>query len=160
MGTMRGRELLEKATDDALVERMRCGDGDALAELFGRYQPELRGYLHGMTGDPELASDLVQEVFVRAWRYAGSYRGAGSVRGWLFAIARNERVDVIKKRSRERQHQEADRDGPSVEAVDERPGPDRVVSGQERLVRLRRALGRLPDGSRALLLMARVDGMS
>ena len=73
------------------------------ADLRGLYEShagELFGFALPTLGDRGAAEDLVQEVFLRAWLRAETYRpGRGPVRGWLFAIARNLAIDAARKRA-------------------------------------------------------------
>ena len=146
--------------DDLLVERMGGGDPSALSELFRRYGDEVLGYLVGVTRDRELAADLRQEVFLRAWRYATSYRGPGSVRGWLFSIARNERHDAFRAASKNRTLVAAPGDDAASEPVDDGPGPHRIVVSQERLQQVQSALEELPVAAREILVLSRIEGMT
>lgn len=140
---------------------MSRADGEALSELHRRYGKEVLDYLVGMTRDPDLAADVRQEVFLRAWRYADSYRHRGSVRGWLFVIARNERVDALQRRTRDRALSVAEpTDERREDPPDQSPDPYRIVAGQERMERLQEALWDLSEPTRELLLLARVEGMT
>ena len=142
--------------DQRLMDLDRAGQPVALGELFHRHHRELFGFLCRMTGDRELAADLVQEVFLRAWKHRKSYRSVGSVRGWLYQIARNLRSDAQRR---------ADRDlllerGLDWDETDPRPEPIRGLVASERLGVLSRALVRLPESQREILVLARVQGLS
>lgn len=60
------------------------------------HEPELRGYLNHRVGDPALADDLVQDVFLKAMRYGKRFCVLDSPRGWLFQVARNTLVDKLR----------------------------------------------------------------
>jgi RNA polymerase sigma-70 factor, ECF subfamily len=87
------------ASDATLVERLPSDDsGDELRELYRRYSAELFGFAFNALGDRELAEEVVQDVFARAWRAAGSYDPRrASVRTWLYSIARNRIVDARRR---------------------------------------------------------------
>ena len=75
-------------------------DKAALAVLFGMYGPRVKSMLLRQGAEPAAAEDLVQETFVTVWRKAGQYsseRGAPST--WIFTIARNLRIDHLRKQS-------------------------------------------------------------
>jgi len=89
-------------TSDAdLMERLR-GDatGEALRELYRAYAGELLGFALHALGERGVAEEVVQEVFLRAWRRADSYDPArGSVRTWLYQIARHAIIDARRRAS-------------------------------------------------------------
>jgi RNA polymerase sigma-70 factor, ECF subfamily len=77
------------ASDEALVK--------SLYEEHGR---ALLAYVTRVTGDRTLAEDVLQETLIRAWRHAGSLtESAGSIRGWLFTVARNVMTDRMRARA-------------------------------------------------------------
>jgi RNA polymerase sigma-70 factor (ECF subfamily) len=86
-------------SDATLVERLpRDDSGDELRELYRRYSGQLFGFACNALGDRELAEEVVQDVFARAWRHAQDYdRRRASVRTWLYSIARNRVVDARRR---------------------------------------------------------------
>jgi RNA polymerase sigma-70 factor (ECF subfamily) len=90
------------ATSDVqLLQRMRGDDtGEAVRALYRAYSGELFGFALNALGERGVAEDIVQEVFTRAWRHAGSYDpGRGSVRTWLYQIARHAIIDARRRAS-------------------------------------------------------------
>ena len=89
-------------TDDAaLLARVAGGDwGEALAQLYDRYEKRLYGLGLRLLGDAGLAEELVQETFVRLWRQAARYDpGRGSVATFVFTIARRLAIDLWRRPS-------------------------------------------------------------
>jgi RNA polymerase sigma-70 factor (ECF subfamily) len=86
-------------SDATLVERLPRDDGgDELRELYRRYSGELFGFACNALSDRDLAEEVVQDVFARAWRHAGDYDPRrASVRTWLYSIARNRVVDARRR---------------------------------------------------------------
>ena len=86
-------------SDATLVERLPGDDsGDELRELYRRYSGELFGFACNALGDREVAEEVVQDVFARAWRAAADYDPKrASVRTWLYTIARNRIVDARRR---------------------------------------------------------------
>ena len=80
------------------MARLARGDEQALAELHRRWAKPLLSFVRGMCGDPVLAEDLVQEVFVRVWRAAPRYEPTAKFSTWLFHIARNHWLNEREKR--------------------------------------------------------------
>jgi RNA polymerase sigma-70 factor (ECF subfamily) len=86
-------------SDATLVERLPLdASGEELRELYRRYSGELYGFALNALSDRELAEEVVQDVFARAWRHARAYDSRrGSVRTWLYAITRNRIVDARRR---------------------------------------------------------------
>ena len=93
-------------SDEELVALYREDRGcrareDAAAELFLRYQTRVTRWCFRFTHDRESASDLAQEILLRAFRHLDSYRGESRFSTWLYVIARNLCMSAIQKRSNE-----------------------------------------------------------
>jgi RNA polymerase sigma-70 factor (ECF subfamily) len=110
-------------TDAELIQRMRGDDtGEAVRDLYRAYSGELYGFALNALGERGAAEEVVQEVFTRAWRHAGSYDpGRGSVRTWLYQIARHAIIDTRRRASVRPSlplHEPAEQDvagGPTIE---------------------------------------------
>ena len=90
------------ATSDAqLLQRMRGDDtGEAMRALYRTYSGEMFGFALNSLGERGAAEEVVQEVFTRAWRHSGTYDpGRGSVRTWLYQIARHAIIDARRRAS-------------------------------------------------------------
>ena len=95
-------ELFSRAdrTDDAsLLAGLGIGDEAASTAFVRRFQGAVYGLALSVTREPGLAEDISQEVFVRAWRAAGSYDARrASVLTWLLTITRNAAIDAVRTR--------------------------------------------------------------
>lgn len=91
--------LTDRAADVALVEGLAVDDQSAAVAFVRRFQSAVFGLAVSITRDRGLAEDVSQEVFVRAWRAAGSYdRRKASVLTWLLTITRNAAIDAVRTR--------------------------------------------------------------
>ena len=90
-----------EATDAELIGWARRGDGEAIGRLVQRYSPRLYRYLVRMVGDPSLAEDLLQDTWLRVVERLYRYNPALSFVTWLFAVARNAAIDVLRQRARQ-----------------------------------------------------------
>src|ERR671934_2743191 len=89
----------EPAADRELISRMRLGDQSALEALYSRYGGLVYALALRIVGDPELAREVLQDTFLRAWNQVASYDAArGHVPAWLMGIARNRAIDVLRSR--------------------------------------------------------------
>jgi RNA polymerase sigma-70 factor (ECF subfamily) len=85
-----GRRSIAELDDETLVERAgNGGDNAAFAELVRRHQGKVRGLLLRLTGNPTLADDLAQEVFLRAYRGLVGFEGRSRFSTWVYRIAYN-----------------------------------------------------------------------
>jgi RNA polymerase sigma-70 factor (ECF subfamily) len=117
------------------------------ADLFARHHLALFRFVYRATGRPDVAEDVVQDVFVRVVRGLETYRADGRDAAWLFAIARRLLLDRHRAAVRRPEAAEAD---PNAHAVD---------PGQERSLAIDEALAQLPDDDRDVFLMREVGGL-
>jgi RNA polymerase sigma-70 factor, ECF subfamily len=143
------------ATDAQLIEQMRTDDtGEALRALYRSYAGELFGFALNSLGERGIAEEVVQEVFTRAWRHAGSYDPQrASVRTWLYQIARHAIIDA-RRRAAVR---------PPM-AMHEQTGADEVVgpSIEQAMLgwQVAAALERLTPEHRQMIRLAYFQGMT
>ena len=91
------------ARDRQILKRVAQGEAAAVAELYDDYGRLVFSLIVRVVGDATVAEDLVQDVFVRVWHSAATYRPElGSVRGWLMAIAHHRAVDELRRHYKER----------------------------------------------------------
>jgi RNA polymerase sigma-70 factor (TIGR02960 family) len=96
-GTRKGPTTVETT---ALVTRARAGDGDAFRELTEPYRRELEVHCYRMLGSVQDAEDALQDVLLTAWRGIGGFEGRSSVRTWLYRIATNRCLNLIRDAGR------------------------------------------------------------
>lgn len=75
--------------DEQLLRNIADGDREAFQMLYGRYGLEILRFLIARLDDRRSAEDVLQNVMLVVWRQAAAYKREGSVRGWLYGIARN-----------------------------------------------------------------------
>jgi RNA polymerase sigma-70 factor, ECF subfamily len=119
--------------------------------LFERYSQDIYRFALYLSGDQPLAEDICQETFVRAWVTPGTI-GAGTVKAYLFMIARNLYKDELTRKARQIALDD--------NAVDPKPGPDAIAGGRLELDAVLKALQALTEIDRAALLMSAQDGLS
>jgi RNA polymerase sigma-70 factor (ECF subfamily) len=139
--------VLDSETDPGLVAAYRGGDERAAAALVRRHAPALGRFLYSSGADPADVEDLVQEAFYRAFRRLDGWRGAASLRSWLFTIAGNLLRDQYRKRKGRQVISIADHD--VVDGAD----PYEELAAAESEARLRAGLADLPRLQREVFLM-------
>ena len=114
--------------------------------------PHLRAFGRSLTGNADLADDLVQETLMKAWAKQENFRLGTNMQAWLVTILRNSYYSQMRKRGREVQ----DSDGVFTERLSVAPAHDGVMD----LADFRRALNNLPDDQREALLLVGASGFS
>lgn len=97
--------MANSMSDEELMAQVRSGVGEMLGVLFERYHVPLFNFYLKLTGDRTASEDLVQEVFFRILKYRQSYRPETPFRAWMYQIARNARVDLLRKRRPETEYE-------------------------------------------------------
>ena len=141
--------------DAQLMERLReDATGEALRALYREYAGELLGFALNSLGERGAAEEIVQEVFTRAWRHAERYDPArGSVRTWLYQIARHAIIDM-RRRASARPALAAGE--PALEATTGRDSIEQAMLGWQ----VAAALERLTPEHRQMIRLAHFQGMS
>src|SRR5258707_9423815 len=88
-----------EVTDKALVQSMADADKRALKLLYVRHHVHVYRYVMRLTGNESMAEEVVNEVFLEAWRHAREFEGRSRVATWLMAIARFKAISECRRRS-------------------------------------------------------------
>lgn len=83
-------------TDAALVARFKAGDPEAIRDLYRVYGGPVTTVARSIVRDAELAADVVQQTFVKAWRSSDQFEGTRELAPWLYAIARRTAIDALR----------------------------------------------------------------
>jgi RNA polymerase sigma-70 factor (ECF subfamily) len=136
-----------------LIVQAQQGDRQAFGELVRSNREGVVNVVYQMCGDANLAQDAAQEAFVRAWKRLPSYRPRSPFRNWVYRIANNAALDVLR-----RQRETVDVD--ALPLASSGAGPEATVEKEERAARVRQAVLELPDASRAVLVLREYEGFS
>ena len=139
-------ELIKK------VETLK--DTSAFEELFNHFAPRVKAFLMKSGADPQMAEECSQEVMATVWRKAHLFDPArASVSTWIFTIARNKKIDAIRKLNRPEPEQ-------LYPEQDYEPDQEEVVELQQETERLATALEELPEKQRVLIEKAYLGELS
>jgi RNA polymerase sigma-70 factor (ECF subfamily) len=140
-----------RAAEWRLVQDARAGDMAAFERLYRDNERRVFALCMRLSADPALAEELTQEVFVRAWRKLGSFKGQSAFSSWLYPLTVN--VALTERRSRRRRLARVvpTDDGATPEAEAPSPTPETGFD-------LEKALAGLPPGARRVFVLHDVEG--
>ncbi|WKX69315.1 RNA polymerase sigma factor [Streptomyces sp. XD-27] len=148
---------LGRVPDEALLAGLASGDPEIAVAFVRRFQRMVFGIAIAVVGDPQIAEDIAQQTFERAWRHAQVYDSRrGSVQTWLMTIAHNLAIDAVRAR----------KPAPiAPEDLDALLGvvtdtPEQRVLADESSSRMRAAVATLPREQARALVMAAIYGMT
>jgi len=139
-------------SSEELIRRARNGDDEAFRLIFERYIRPIISFIFDMVGRRELAEDLAQETFVRAYKNLNSLRDETRLSTWLFGIAKNVARESLRARIREDRKVELDQ-GPALELSDDLPLPDGQLLNKELNRVIQVALGNLDEDKRLVFTL-------
>jgi RNA polymerase sigma-70 factor, ECF subfamily len=155
--------------DQAVIDRARSGDSDAFRVLVERHSRALFRLSFRMTGNESDAEDVVQETFLRAYRQLGKFDGRANFGTWLYRIAANYALDLVRARSRRGEKiWEAGaaaggvREGasdPLLTSAAKDPGPERLAMSSQVRERVAEAMDELSPAERTAFVLRHFEGM-
>jgi len=154
----------ETRTDEALIARVQRGEKAAFDVLVLRYQHRIVKLVGRYVRNPSDALDVAQEVFIKAYRALGNFRGESAFYTWLYRIAINTAKNHLAARSR--RPKEVDLTGPDGEplAIDDLQAddetPEKVMLVAEIKATILRTMAALPEDLRTAITLREIDGMS
>jgi len=144
-----------------VIERVLNGDTDAFGILVKRYEKQIVNYVFRMIGNYQDALELSQEVFLKAYLALKSYKSEYSFSTWLYKIARNRTIDFIRKKKLNTVSIEGKGNEDSLKPQYEDSGlrPDEVYEKKRRANLVEKAVAKLPEEYREVIIMYHVDGL-
>jgi len=144
-----------EVSETEVIRSAQSGDRNAFSELVRIHARGVFNVVYRMCGDELIAEDAAQETFIRAWQNLSSYRPQMPLRNWLYRIAFNAGMDMLRKEKRILPNAIED-----LNLTDGQPGLESQVSQQERTQLVQKAILSLPDASRAVLVLREYEDMS
>ncbi|HYU56960.1 MAG TPA: sigma-70 family RNA polymerase sigma factor [Actinomycetota bacterium] len=137
-------------SDEELVRRYRAGDGGAFTDLVRRHEPRVYNLALRMLGRAEDARDAAQDTFLTVLRKLDGFRGDARFTTWLYRVTSNTCYDLLRKRRRE---------GPATDELPETAAPDDPESAAIARADVARAIGKVPEEFRLVLLLHDVEDL-
>jgi RNA polymerase sigma-70 factor (ECF subfamily) len=153
---------LDDQDDQTLARMVASGSPEALETLYNRYSRAVMSFGTRMLGDRQSGEELVQEVFLKAWRLSHNYSAdRGSYITWLLSITHNLAIDEIRKRNR--RPQRADSTDPVLLLLnqsDQSPGTEASAELNELRTIMVGAINSLPEAQRLAVELAFYRGLT
>lgn len=143
---------MDTLPDNALMLKVKNGDIDKMGLLYERYHHHLFRFLFNMTRQKELSEDMVQNVFLRMLKYPDGFMGFGEFKMWMYHIARNTLYDHFRKVKRTPVHTDVKE---YEEKIEGEHHTDAQLEKEQELRTLEKAMGKLSDENRELLILCR-----
>ena len=155
---------LGRASDEDLMRRTQLGDKQAFSLLYERYSASVLSYLYRMLGNLEDVESIGQEVFLRAFRFAPTYRYPQKFSTWLFTITRNLAINQSRRRKRSPIRNVTEL---NLEGIDMSGDPYQVaahatddVEKREEIARVLQALDGLPTDQKEVIVLGVFQDLS
>lgn len=142
-------------TEASLIARAQKGDRDAFGELVRCHHPGVVNVVYRMCGDVELAEDAAQDAFIQAWLHLPSFRPGTSLRNWIYRIAVNAALDVLR-----REPKAPLVDLETLSMPDLAAGPETMLLEKERTFAVQQAILSLTEANRSVLTLREYGGLS
>ena len=142
-----------RSVENRLIEDAQQGNREAFGELVLMHFQGVINVVYRFSGDMLLAEDIAQETFIRVWNKLHTYRPVGSFRGWVYRIATNAALDVLRRH----------RDELSVDdlALPARGSDvEHTIMHQQQAQMVQQAVLELPAASRSVLVLREYEGFS
>jgi RNA polymerase sigma-70 factor (ECF subfamily) len=156
--------MSNESTDKELVKRVQKGDKGAFDLLVLKYEQKIVNLVMRYVRDPELALDISQEAFIKAYRALPRFRGDSAFYTWLYRIAVNTAKNYLAAQRRRPMDIELDMQDPDQYGLHaklkETDTPEGLTISQELQEVLERAIEALPDDLRTAIILRELDGMS
>jgi RNA polymerase sigma-70 factor (ECF subfamily) len=150
--------------DEELVRRVQAGNGEAFEELVRRYERKVYNIAYRLMGNERDASEVLQDAFLRAYRFLPKFQFKSSFFTWLYRIATNVSLTKLRKREKVQlvsidEPGTGDGDMP-LEIPDYRYSPERMMRQRELREALQKAVDNLPPDYRSVVVLRDLEGLS
>ena len=142
-------------TETSLIEQAQNGDRNAFGELVRCHYEGVVQVVYRMCGDTGLAEDATQEAFLRAWVNLPFFQPKSPLRNWLYRIALNAALDVLRRKPEETLEDEQ-----AWMLTDQAEGPETALIEKERVTLLQQAMKALPEAARSALILREYSELS
>ncbi|MCG8409027.1 MAG: sigma-70 family RNA polymerase sigma factor [Phycisphaerales bacterium] len=143
-------------SDEALMEGLRAGERGCAEELSTRYWEAIHRFCLSYLNDNALAEDVAQDIFTKLIHVEDLPTGA--VKPWLYKVARNRCLDILRRHQRSPTHNRPIRTG--FDAAKDTAGPRTRMAREERREQIREIIEQMPEDYRSVLMLKHFEGFS
>lgn len=147
-------------TVDELVRAAAAGGEDAFAELVRLHEKKVYNLTLRLCGNPEDAADAAQEAFLSAWRGLPAFRREAEFSTWLYRLASNASIDLLRRSKRRRGEASLDEEESPIDAVDAAPSPQERLEGAELRDAVAAGMAQLSESHRHALVLRELQELS
>ena len=151
-------EYSDDVSNAELVKKSQLGDKNAFEELVRRHQELVFSLAYKLTGNRELANDVAQEAFIRAWKAIQKFRGDSTFSTWIYRITVNTAWTLRKKAKKHYSLNIEDTQEPVV--IDEKKDPEFLAINSDLSSVLKKALEQIPIEQRIIVELKNIEGRS
>ena len=151
-------EYSDDISNAELVKKSQLGDKNAFEELVKRHQELVFSLAYKLTGNRELANDVAQEAFIRAWKAIQKFRGDSTFSTWIYRITVNTAWTLRKKAKKHYSLNIEDTQEPVV--IDEKKDPEFLAINSDLSSVLKKALDQIPVEQRIIVELKNIEGRS
>ena len=148
----------KEISNSELVKKSQLGDRSAFEQLVLRHQELVFSLAYKLTGNREMANDVAQEAFIRAWKAIEKFRGDSTFSTWIYRITVNTAWTLRKKAKKHNTLNIDDTYEPIV--IDEKKDPEMVAINSDLSSVLSKALNNLPVEKRIIVELKNIEGRS
>jgi len=156
--------MSSQSSDKKLVKRVQKGDKGAFDLLVLKYQHKIVNLVMRYVRDPELALDITQEAFIKAYRALPRFRGDSAFYTWMYRIAVNTAKNHLAAQRRRPMNVELDLQDPDQydlhAKLKETDTPEAITLSKELQDTVERAIAALPEDLRTAIILRELEGMS
>lgn len=147
--------------DIEILKAFKAGNQDAFVWLLRKYEVRVRGYCMQMLRSRDAADDAAQEVFLKAYKALGKFRGESKLSTWLYRISANHCLDICRK-NRLKRMLSLDSVGDKGKMLESRvvQSEDNTFSAFAAKESIQKILSALPPASRSVLILREIHGLS
>lgn len=146
-------QKVKVAEDSSLIDLVRSGHPEIYEEIVKRYEKKLFSYVYRLVGNKEETEDILQNVFVKAYRNIRTFDIERKFSSWIYRIAHNEAINFLKKRSKKKfvSWEDIVTSKDKMETKSEERSPIDLWIRKESRIEMQEALSRLPEKYREVL---------
>lgn len=148
-------QKVKVAGDNSLISLIKSGHSEIYDEIVKRYEKKLFSYIYRLVGNREEAEDILQNVFVKAYRNIKTFDIERKFSSWIYRIAHNEAINFLKKRNKRKliswEDISTSKDKMETKSAERSPGD--IWIREESRLQIKKALGYLPEKYQKVLLL-------